>query len=378
MLQTYISLSEKRNQDGSISFFMDWQHQPSGPRGHIKLFRSEADPSKASLRRWREDAARIRNDKRKEFEADSRAYMQPCALDRAGLEYQRHLKAVGKSESLQGRFELGAMEFIAYSRANAGPANVSGVTVLLASRWRDFLLEKGMAASSVNTRLADLSGWFDWLQGEGRLPAERHPWKIVNRCDVDRQQRPRQVFASREDFWAFFNDERWTDYQRNTLLLLAMSGLRMGEAANLRWSDYDQGAGVLSIKRQAKRETTKRHERLLPVPACLRQVLIALAIHTGASPDNFIVGIRGGSDRIQTQPNKWLAGNGTPHQGMGLHPHSLRRWYRMALESLSEQLWHVDDLLGHHTNRTRAAYTPAVNPAARLLVDQFSAWLLGA
>src|SRR5271170_7225074 len=69
----------------------------------------------------------------------------------------------------------------------------------------------------------------------------------------------------------------------NIIVMLATTGMRIGEAIDLRWSDIDLGAGMITLPDQrhsarhkhagAVRTTKGRRSRRVPIHAALRSVL---------------------------------------------------------------------------------------------------------
>ena len=156
--------------------------------------------------------------------------------------------------------------------------------------------------------------------------------------------------------------------------LLAVTGLRSGEANALRWRDWDSRLHVIHVPRQGAEltnpATTKRHERSIPVSRHARVFLMRLAAINGSGP--YIIGVKGGTERIRSRLSHVL-------RPLRLWPHALRAWCRTSLESIHPWVppGLIDDWLGQSTAKVRAAYTPADNPEAlRHVADELDAWLV--
>lgn len=358
-----VCIQRDRNKDGSITFALRWRKGGVGKLVYRKVLRTESEPSRSSLSHWGHEVAWIRTELERELNGEVRRYVQPVPLAEAGdlyLAWCRKQRSRSKAE----RMERLLAGFINYAVENFDVKNVGNLGTYHVARWRDRLDESGLSASTINCYLSDLSAWLKWCVQDGY--AFRNPVGDVRRPTVE-VTRARQAIEGAEDFWQLL-DRLETDVATATVGLLGTSGLRIGEAANLTWDDWDTAREVLNISRQTRRESTKRHERMIPVPDVMRHFLTVLKMQNCEGP--YVIGGRQGTTKVSSQVNVVL-------KPFGLSPKDMRRWFRTSLETLGVQWYQIDDLLGHRASRVRAAYTAQSNlEGHRKVMDRFNEWLL--
>uniref|UniRef100_A0A6M3JRA3 Putative integrase n=1 Tax=viral metagenome TaxID=1070528 RepID=A0A6M3JRA3_9ZZZZ len=405
-----VAVQRQKNRDGSTTFLLRWHLDGERKYFHSRVCRTEPHPTKRSMRDWEREAAQARYAKEQEMNKEARDYCTPCVLEGAAAQYHRHLVA-NRSRSTSERMERLMGHFVDWLTARGGPKNISGVTQVHVAQYRDHLMEAGLAATTTNCYLSDLSAWFRWLIGESL--AYHNPVAKVNRpvrqsgrakrctrCGWrgvrflrNRVGRPAATdpaycpvcghdqladgvsMTTATEFWDVLGQFETEPRKRATVGLLGVTGLRRGEAAALRWSAVRPDDRMLVVPAGSS-ESTKRHGRNIPIISTTEGFLAVLR-ETG-DPDGYICGCDGGRKPITSQVSNWL-------KPMRLSAHDLRRFFRTALETVaaSERIdgrlagFVIDDLMGHQTGRVRAAYTPQSNgAAARPLMEAFGAWLL--
>lgn len=328
------------------------------------LFRTEPDPTAARIRQWERQAAECRRAREEKLNGESPGSRVLCELAVAAEEYVARSGHV-KAASTLDRLERVLADFCDYQADADGPTHVDDLTVTHIARYRDRLLTRGLSASTVNCYLADLSGWLRWCVGENYCTD--NPARKVNRANVKVTDKPLPVQGPAE-LWQLLG-RLDTDVKAATVGLLACTGLRISEAADLRWDgSWDADADILRVGDSPAAEKTKRHCRTLPVVPIMRRFLCVLRMNNDEGP--WIIGIRRGQCRITSQVGTWL-------RPWGCSPHDMRRFFRAGLEELHAPLYIIDDLLGHRSSRIRRAYTPPINvDAARPVMEQLSRWLL--
>ena len=363
-----VHIQRNTNGDGSLTFGLRW---PLGinpvtgkPKWHrLRIFKTEPNPTVRRLAMWEAEAADRAYERERELNSVARDYLIPCRREIAATAYLM-AKDGHLANSTLARQETTLARFNGYLDLNGGPYNVSGVGIHHVASYRDYLMEVGLAASSVNCQLQDLSAFFRWCIGESY--AAVNPARAANRVETS-PTRALLPIKSAPEFWALL-DRLVEDRQRATVGLLACSGLRMGEARALTWDAWDCFNDTLIVgKDHTRPERTKRHARVVPLCPTSTEFLKTMQGLNTAGP--FVLGSKGGERPISSQPGKWLA-------GFGMAPKHLRRWFRTALETVDARSYIIDDIMGHRTTRVRSAYTPAENLAAsRPVLERFEAWL---
>ena len=372
-----VYILEQNNADGSVSFRLRWN--PGGQLKHwdsLRLFRTEINPSKTRLQRWRAEAADARRAKEKDLNGEEKwKNVRHMKLDDGMLVYMNWCR-LNRSPSVARRIEMLAWRLRDYWSTVGGCEFTHQVGVTEAAQFRDWLL-LSVGATTVNCYLADLSGAWKWFIGESW--AALNPWRAVNRATTANQAVKRGEaealkivgktlpFSTAPEMWSIL--ERLEEPRRSMVGVLATTGLRIQEAANLQDGDWDPWTHMLYVRptHPERPDSTKRHQRSIPTPACCEMFLTVLReTHLGKQ---FILG---GDTRLTTQLNKVL-------QPFGCSPHDFRRFFRTRLEGLMLPAYVIDDLLGHTTSRVRRAYVPDQNvETCRAAMEQFSEVIMAA
>lgn len=366
MNRVSVTIQRDTHKDGSTTFALRWRAAGDGPLRYHKVLRTEPDPPKNSLKRWEREVAVIRLEKERELNGEARDFVHHVRLV-YGMQLYVDWCEEHRSRSTAHRVDRVLAHFGDYAIKSFGLRNVSSVGRFHVARYRDYLDERGLSASTINCYLSDLSAWQRWSLKEGYT--SRNPVKEINRPTVV-QTRAKVPLRGASEFWTL-EQQMTTDIQAAVIGLIATTGLRIGEAAKLEWDDWDADLGVLTIRKQSQKETTKRHFRCLPVCQTCREFLMVLAMHHDMGP--YVTGARKGQVRMTSQVNTWL-------KPYGLAPKHLRQFFRTSLETLGVEWYEIDDLMGHRTGKVRASYTPGHRTAkdlegARRVIDQFDAWL---
>jgi integrase len=149
---------------------------------------------------------------------------------------------------------------------------------------------------------------------------------------------------------------RTVAYRRALLATLTLSGLRIGEALELRWRDVQLASGTLRVRGTK----TAAAERVVTIRPMLRDELVSLAAASRDRSPNAAVfatasGARHSATNIRLRvlapaielANKRLSATGFESLPDGLSPHSLRRTFASVLYALGEDPPTVMAEMGH-------------------------------
>ena len=218
-----------------------------------------------------------------------------------------------------------------------GVAHLNLVTKQDAQRYRDDLLKRKLATSTVKLRLNYCSGLWRLAVEEGllndnpfvgltrRLRADRKAPKVYDITDVD--QKAKSLPSIQYDL-----------YQ-----ILRFTGCRLAEVCGLHKDDVDFNRGILIITPHTDRPLkTIDSERMIPIHPSIEPTLRRL--FTEERP--FISFLKN---------NRWGAGIIWTDR-IGLNPHELRHHFATQLRKNGVQELVVSKLLGHKPVGQTAAY----------------------
>lgn len=170
-------------------------------------------------------------------------------------------------------------------------------------------------------------------------------------------------------------DDRYLPTRRPLVATLAWAGLRIGEAAALRWRDVDLAGGTIRVRR-SKTDAGVRDVDIQPE---LRDELLAWKAATpfGGRDDLVFPTTAGGPInrhaartrvilRAVDEANAALERDGRPPLPEGLSPHALRRSFASWLLAEGEDVPYVQAQMGHaDPTMTLGAYARAVRNGRR-------------
>lgn len=240
--------------------------------------------------------------------ANATADISPEEAWKQFLEHCQRPEVVGGvSTKTVKRYRAVRDKHLQYCRKVAAP-RWSDVDKSHAEDYGRYLTRKGYADRTIYLELTLLVQVTNWLISERRLPeSHRFSLKLQKPTGSDTYCFTRgQVDAMLE--WCRLDQE--LQWLRPLLATLAMTGLRIGEAQGLRWSDLDLDAGVLHVpderassrkkKLRSARTAKGKRGRTVPLHPALRQILQS----TERQQDGFVFhGPRGGRLKQDTARN---------------------------------------------------------------------------
>lgn len=146
------------------------------------------------------------------------------------------------------------------------------------------------------------------------------------------------------------------DRDRTLVVVMVAAGLRVSEAAGLRWSDWDPEAGTLTVIGKGNRQ------RVVPLHDAAAGALTTWS--RGHQPTGLVFGL--GPRAIQ----KMLRRRAEEAGVAAFTPHDLRRTFVSALLDAGADLSVAQQLAGHADPRTTAGYDRRPERARRAAVDR--------
>jgi integrase len=206
--------------------------------------------------------------------------------------------------------------------------------------------EAGLSGGTVRAILAVLSMIFSEAQEDGYVDASPVTG-LSKRLPRQRHDGPIKAF-SREQLVKFLGIARESGSPYCTLLtLMARTGLRLGEALALQWSDVDTAGRFLTVTR-SKTATARRVDLGADVAAMLDA-------GRNGHPEVF-PGVY--QDAVRVAFKRLLKLAGLP---LHLSPHGLRHGYASIMLQMGEPVQYVQRQLGH--------------ASIRMTVDTYGRWL---
>ncbi len=364
-----VTLATITNSDKSVTFYLRYM----GAEGKIikkKCIKSEPDPTKTSLRQWTRRAHVAAADFQRALENPPNKKRRPIVhlslvegLTRF-LEWGTDIGPGGQQNRAEGTLVNIERHCRAWMDWLGGLEKYKIREMSQAIRYhfsyfRDHLLRLRLAPGTVNLYLASLGAWFAWGVDHGHVYRNEVRGVLRVKAPTRRAEVSLRTVADLDALLAKVGGP----VQRAYITILAGTGLRQGEAKALRWADWDSAMDTLTVV--AGRETTKRHDRVIPLPDQVSRSLDWLGANSGGDY------VFGGEKPLSSQLNRWLR----PH---GVSPHDLRRFFITAMEGLGAPKTVIDDLVGHSPGKVRGAYTPGDNlEATRPWIAKFQGWLEG-
>ncbi len=224
----------------------------------------------------------------------------------------------------------------------------------------DRFLQEALATkgySTANVCRTVLSGIYGWLVRRGGLPI--NPVRDVTPIEANRDRTPKALTPAQIHDWLAILDSdeeaRRHDLPDLARFILA-TGLRLGEALGVRWSDIDLDRGVLSVERTvlrvkakglvASRLKSRTSYRVLVLPGwCLTMLRVRRARCAEGDGPVFPDAKGGYRDRNNVGAAFRRARAGTDFEWV--KPHTYRKTVATLLDSKGATARMIADQLGH-------------------------------
>jgi integrase len=257
--------------------------------------------------------------------------------------------------------------FLAFAAAR-GVASLQGVTKALC---RDYLEERAraVAPSTLKTERGYLVGIWSRAVDDGLLAA--NPWRGV--------KVPGKIEETAITFWTAGEIGRIAaaagkPWQRDFILLLANTGLRISSALALEWSWIDDAAGTLTVRAGEGVKTAYTHA----LSAAAKEVLARRRADAGRSGLVFPNPHRGGGKVPYDSAREAIARAIDRAKVRAGTPHDLRHSYARLLVLSGVPITVVQSQLGHTTLAMTMRYTKVGHGAAAGFVGEIRIGVEGA
>ena len=140
-------------------------------------------------------------------------------------------------------------------------------------------LDKKLSPVTIHDDLIMEISVSNWLIKDGQIPSDcKINWKLQKPPGAERYCYERDEVSRMLEFSASLKKNRWL---HPAILLLSHTGLRIGEASNLRWPDIDLRRGVIHIRDESfkkssaveRRLVKDRESRIIPIHPKLQSYL---------------------------------------------------------------------------------------------------------
>lgn len=198
---------------------------------------------------------------------------------------------------------------------------------------------------------------------------EADPVAVLGRARLWHPPKRRSRIIASEDLghWVRTVTAMPSTKDRALLLLLLFSGLRVGEAAGLRWADVD-----LAKKTLIARDTKNHRDHELPIAETLLPHLRALRAETGGTPYLFT---EDGS-RPWGHPRHTID-RAVQATGIEFAAHDLRRTFATIAEAVGLSTTLIKKLLNHVTdNEVTSGYIRTETDTLRVAVNRIASFIM--
>ena len=249
--------------------------------------------------------------------------------------FARRLREEEWSGGTVENYTRSVREFAAWLGAGAVEAESAG-------RWKDALLERGLAPSTINNKLAALNRFFRFLGWEG---CAARPLRLQKRlfCAQDRE-------LSRAEYGRLLSAARNLGRERLCLLMEAVcaTGIRVSEVKYLTVEAARRGRAEISLK-------GKIRTILIPGKLCKKLLQYARAQKT-ASGEIFLTR----SGRSISRKQIWAEMKGVCRAAgvapSKVFPHNLRHLFARTFYQASRDVVRLADVLSHSSVETTRIY----------------------
>lgn len=169
--------------------------------------------------------------------------------------FRNWLETYVKAHCKERTYDLYAAAFRLYLLPAFGQKDITAITREEVKKLAYGMLAQGKSRSTVNNVLAPMQGMFSQALEDGHT--DRNPCFRILKKSRKEESEGKASFLTREEFGVLLRTcrEEFSAYYP-FISLLARTGLRMGEARGLQWSDVDFHGRFIAVQRTLSHERT--------------------------------------------------------------------------------------------------------------------------
>lgn len=295
-------------------------------------------------------------------------------------------KARDSSDGTMARYKKSIKTFVEWLGAERSRKPLESITMSHVRKWRDTLQDEGRAGKTVNKYVKDLGSAFRSAIREGLITY--NPCAALEGVSTE-DSMDRKPFTTAEVISLL--EAAPTVEWRGLILIAAFTGLRLGDAACLKWESIDLANQLITLVPHKTRR--KKREVRIPIQTDLL-VFLSQQKSSLAPEDKFVLpqqskvrtngrnglsvsfnrvmetaGVDRGKSTRQTGENKTKdKGKGRVVHERGFHSlrHTFTSWLRTAGVSEEDRM----ALTGHSTRESHAIYSHTDSDALRKAITK--------
>lgn len=279
--------------------------------------------------------------------------------------YLDSLVAQGKSAATLRTYRTQLNLFARWLDEKGYENDLTKVSQVDVADYRQHLADKGRLPRSINTALASIDAFYNWLHEEGRIPF--NPAARVKRA---KQVNEPPKWLTRSERARLIRTAEHEKDMRNTVLVLTclLAGLRASEVCDLKHEDIIIGERKGSI---VVRNGKGSKRRVVPIERDLREWLAKYMTERHVSGEWLFPSQRG--ERLTYDGLHAVCVTvGDRAKIDGLTPHTLRHTFGHELASRGVPLQVIATLMGHDSINTTMIYTTPGADELQAAVDKLS------
>jgi site-specific recombinase XerD len=233
--------------------------------------------------------------------------------------------------------------------------------------WQASLsMERRLSPAAIRRKLYAMSAFTKFLVGTGTIGPSQNP--MLGVVSPKRRRRIRQGLTLEE--WRKVLDLPLPPREHAIRATLALAGVRREELITLQGADVNLERPTQSTLRVRGKGDK---ERLVPVPAPLREVLLDHILRTGRTGPRELLFTQENGRPLTPRVVNAMASRWGRRLGLHLYPHRFRHAYATFMGLMGVPMPVLQEWLGHEDIATTAGYIHAAHDtAAREVLEKFA------